>query len=63
METNDIKETWKAGIERTIKPYPEERLNEMVVNSARKSIKTVYPELFSGSLSLPWPFSSSYHSS
>ena len=43
METNDIKETWKAGIERTIKPYPEERLNEMVVNSARKSIKTVYP--------------------
>ena len=59
METNDIKETWKAGIERTIKPYPEERLNEMVVNSARKCI----PELFSGSLSLPWPFSSSYHSS
>ena len=43
METNDIKETWKAGIERTIKPYPEEKLNEMVVNSARKSIKTVYP--------------------
>ena len=43
METNDIKETWKAGIERTIKPYPEERLNEMIVNSARKSIKTVYP--------------------
>ena len=64
METNDIKETWKAGIERTIKPYPEERLNEMIVNSARKSIKTVcIPELFSGSLSLPWPFSSSYHSS
>ena len=43
MEAHDIKETWKAGIERTIKPYPEERLNEMVVNSARKSIKTVYP--------------------
>ena len=63
METNDIKETWKAGIERTIKPYPEERLNEMVVNSARKSIKTVYPGTVSGSLSLPWPFSSSYHSS
>ena len=58
METNDIKETWKAGIERTIKPYPEERLNEMVVNS-----RQCIPELFSGSLSLPWPFSSSYHSS
>lgn len=63
METNDIKETWKAGIERTIKPYPEERLNEMVVNSARNQSRQCIPELFSGSLSLPWPFSSSYHSS
>ena len=43
METNDIKETWKAGVEKNIKPYPEEKLNEMVIKSARKSIKTVYP--------------------
>ena len=43
MEAHDIKETWKAGVEKNIKPYPEEKLSEMVTNSARKSIKTVYP--------------------
>ena len=43
MEAHDIKETWKAGVEKNIKPYPEEKLNEMVIKSARKSSKTVYP--------------------
>ena len=43
MEAHDINETWKAGVEKNIKPYPEEKLNEMVIKSARKSIKTVYP--------------------
>ena len=43
MEAHDIKETWKAGVEKNIKPYPEEKLNEMIIKSARKSIKTVYP--------------------
>ena len=43
MEAHDIKETWKAGVEKNIKPYPEEKLNEMLIKSARKSIKTVYP--------------------
>ena len=43
MEAHDIKGTWKAGVEKNIKPYPEDKLNEMVVKSARKSIKTVYP--------------------
>lgn len=43
MEAHDIKETWKAGVEKNIKPYPEDKLNEMVIKSARKSIKTVYP--------------------
>lgn len=43
MEAHDIKETWKAGVEKNIKPYPEEKLNEMVIKFARKSIKTVYP--------------------
>lgn len=43
MEAHDIKETWKAVVEKNIKPYPEEKLNEMVIKSARKSIKTVYP--------------------
>lgn len=63
METNDIKETWKAGIERTIKPYPEERLNEWSSTLPENQSRQCIPELFSGSLSLPWPFSSSYHSS
>lgn len=42
MEINDIKEIWKVGIERIIKLYLEERLNEMVVNFVRKLIKIVY---------------------
>lgn len=43
MEAHNIKETWKAGVEKNIKPYPEEKLSGMVIKSARKSIKTVYP--------------------
>lgn len=43
METNDIKNIWKAEVEKDIKLYSEEELNEMVVKSARKSIKTIYP--------------------
>lgn len=43
METNDIKNIWKAGVEKDIKLYSEEELNEMVVKSARKSIKAIYP--------------------
>lgn len=27
MEAHDIKETWKAGVEKNIKPYPEEKLS------------------------------------
>lgn len=43
METNDIKDIWKTGIEENIQSYSEEALNEMVVKSARKSIKGIYP--------------------
>lgn len=43
METNDIKNIWKAGVEKGIKLYSEEELNEMVVKSARKSINAIYP--------------------
>ena len=35
MEAHDIKETWKAGVEKNIKQYTEEKLNEMVNKSAR----------------------------
>lgn len=43
METNDIRDIWKTGVEENIRSYSEEELNEMVVKSARKSIKAVYP--------------------
>ena len=36
MEAHDIKETWKAGVEKNIKPYPEDKLNEMVVKSGNR---------------------------
>lgn len=43
METNDIKNIWKTGVEENIRPYSEEELNEMVIKSARKSIRAIYP--------------------
>ncbi|MEG1750004.1 MAG: hypothetical protein RRZ65_03730 [Tannerellaceae bacterium] len=43
METNDVKDIWKTGVEENIQSYSEEELNEMVVKSARKSIKAIYP--------------------
>lgn len=43
METNDIKDIWKAEIEENIKPYSDCDLNDMVVNSTRKSIRKIYP--------------------
>lgn len=43
MKINDIKNIWKVGIEKDITPYSEEELSEMIVRSARKSIKAIYP--------------------
>ena len=43
METNDIKDIWKTETVKEMKPYSEEELNEIVVKSVIKSIKTVYP--------------------
>lgn len=43
METNDIKNMWKTGIDENIRSYSEKELNKMVVKSARKSIKAIYP--------------------
>lgn len=41
METNDIKNIWKTGIEENIQPYSNSELNEMVVKSARKAMKPI----------------------
>lgn len=43
METNDIKDIWKTGVEENIRSYSEDELNKMIVKSARKSIKEIYP--------------------
>jgi hypothetical protein len=43
MEANDIKDIWKTGVEKNIRSYSEEELSEIVVKSARKSIKAIYP--------------------
>lgn len=43
MGTKDIKDIWETGVEENIRSYSEEELNEIVVKSARKSIKAVYP--------------------
>lgn len=43
METNDIKNIWKEGVEENINPYSNTKLNEIVIKSARKSINAIYP--------------------
>lgn len=47
MEANDIKNIWKTGVEENIRSYSEGELNEMIVKSARKSIKSIYPGIIS----------------
>lgn len=41
METNDIKNIWKTGIEANIKSYSNSDLNEMIVKSVRKAMKPI----------------------
>lgn len=43
MKTNDIKEIWKSGRDKSSKAYSDSELNEMIVKSARKSIKAIHP--------------------
>jgi len=43
METTNLKGLWKLGIDKYIKTYSHAELNEMVIKSARKSIRNVYP--------------------
>lgn len=43
MKTNDFKNIWQSGTEENIKPYSNNELNEMIVKSARKSMKRMYP--------------------
>ena len=43
MKNNDIKNQWKSMADNRIKNYSESELNDMVIKSARKSIRAVYP--------------------
>ncbi|MDR2039615.1 MAG: hypothetical protein LBQ60_16980 [Bacteroidales bacterium] len=43
MNNNDIKNIWKSGVDADINPYSESELNDIVVKSARKSMKIIQP--------------------
>lgn len=46
MDTNDIKNIWKSGVDKNIHSYSDKELNEMIVKSTRKSIRHIYPSVF-----------------
>lgn len=41
MEKNNLKLIWKIGVNEETKSYSDSELNEMIVKSARKSMKTI----------------------
>ena len=43
MKTTDIKDIWQSKVDTKIKPYSDAELNELVVKSARKAMKTIHP--------------------
>ncbi len=45
METKDLKNIWKSGADKNTKPYSDSQLSEMVIRSAQKSIRRVYPSI------------------
>ena len=45
MENNNLKNTWKSEIGKCIKCYSDEELRNMVVKSARKSMKSIQPSV------------------
>lgn len=43
MDMNNIKSKWKTETQNDIRIYSESELNDIVVKSAKKSIKAIYP--------------------
>lgn len=43
MDMNNIKSEWKTETQNDIRIYSESELNDIVVKSAKKSIKAIYP--------------------
>lgn len=43
MEAKDLRNIWKSGVDKNITSYSDKQLSEMIVKSARKSIRRIYP--------------------
>ncbi|KAA6345533.1 hypothetical protein EZS27_006891 [termite gut metagenome] len=43
METNDLRNIWKSQIDKNIQSHSEEELNDMIIKSARKSMRAIQP--------------------
>lgn len=44
MKTNDLKNVWKSEIDKNIHLHSDAELNKIIVNTARKSMKAIYPK-------------------
>lgn len=45
MGTNDFKNIWKSQIDKNIQQYSTEELNDLVIKTAKKSMKAIQPNL------------------
>lgn len=41
MKTNDMKDIWQSAVNQNVKSYSDPELNEMVIKSARRSMKPI----------------------
>lgn len=43
MEANNLKNTWKSGVDKNITSYSDKELNEIIVKSAKKTMRRIQP--------------------
>ena len=48
MENNEFLNSWKTDADKGFKPFSEQELNDMIVNSAKKSIRRLNPKWLIG---------------
>ena len=48
MENNELKNIWKTDANKKFKPFSEKELNDMIVNSAKKSMQRLHPKWLIG---------------
>ena len=46
MENDEFKNIWKADADKVFKPFSEKELNDMIINSAKKSMRKLHPVSF-----------------